>query len=53
MIAEDVVVLSVEEKKCEYVTNSDIECIVNSIASYHVIPKKGLFTTYKAETLVL
>ena len=53
MITKDVVGLSVEEQKCKHVANSDIECVVNSIASHHVIPKKGLFTTYKVETLVL
>ena len=48
MIAEDVVVLSIEEQKCEHVTNNDVEWIVNSAAPYHIIPTKGLFITYKA-----
>jgi len=48
MIAENVVVLSVEEQKCEHVANNNIEWVVDSVASYHVIPRKGLFITYKA-----
>ena len=49
MIAEDVVLLFVEEKKCEHVVNNDVEWVVDSEASHHVILTKGLFTTYKAE----
>ena len=41
--------MSIEEQKCEHVTNNDVEWVVDSIASHHVIPMKGLFTTYKAE----
>ena len=48
MIAEDVVVLSIEEQKCKHVANNDIEWVVDSAAPYHIIPIKGLFTTYKA-----
>ena len=48
MIVENVVVLSVEEQKCEHVANNNVEWVVDSVASYHVIPRKGLFTTYKA-----
>ena len=32
MIAEDVVVLSIEEQKCEHVANNDIEWVVDSAA---------------------
>ena len=48
MIAEDVVLLSIEEQKCEHVANNDVEWVVDSAASYYVIPIKELFTTYKA-----
>ena len=48
VIDEDVVVLSIEEKKCENVTNNDVEWVVDSAAPHHIIPMKGLFTTYKA-----
>ena len=41
-------VLSVEEQKCEHVANNYVEWVVDFAASHHVIPKKGLFTTYKA-----
>ena len=44
---EDVVMLSLEEQKCEHVAKNDVEWIVNSAASHHVIPTKRLFTTYK------
>uniref|UniRef100_A0A7N2MJI7 Cyclic nucleotide-binding domain-containing protein n=1 Tax=Quercus lobata TaxID=97700 RepID=A0A7N2MJI7_QUELO len=48
VIAEDVVVLSIEEQKCEHVANNDVEWVVDSAAPYHIIPTKGLFTTYTA-----
>ena len=48
VIDEDVVVLSIEEKKCENVTNNDVEWVVDSAAPHHIIPMKELFTTYKA-----
>ena len=47
MIDEDVVVLSVEEQKCEHVANNDVEWVVDFSAPHHIIPTKGLFTTYK------
>ena len=47
MITEDVVVLFVQEQKCEHVANNDVEWVVDWAASHHVIPTKGLFTTYK------
>ena len=47
MIAEDVVVLSIEEQKCDHVANNDVEWVVDSAASYQVIPKKGLFIMYE------
>ena len=47
MIAEDVVVLSIEEQKCDHVANNDVDWVVDSAASHHVIPKKGLFIMYK------
>ena len=40
--------LSIEEQKCQHVTNNDVEWVVNFAAPYHIIPTKGLFTTYKA-----
>ena len=39
--------LFLEEQKCEHVAKSDAEWIVDSSVSHHVIPTKGLFTTYK------
>ena len=47
MIAEDVVVLSIEEQKCEHVANNDVEWVVDFAISHHVIPRKWLFTMYK------
>ena len=49
MIAEDVVVLSIEEQKCEHVANNDVEWVVDSASSHCVIPTKELFTTCKVE----
>ena len=40
--------LSLEEQKCEHVAKNDVEWVVDSAVSHHVIPTKGLFTTYKA-----
>ena len=40
--------LSLEEQKCEHVAKNNVEWVVDSAASYHVIPTKRLFTTYKA-----
>ena len=48
MFHENVLILSLEEQKCEHVAKNDVEWIVDSAASHHVIPTKGLFTTYKA-----
>jgi hypothetical protein len=45
---EEVVVLSVQEQKCEHVDNIDDEWVVDSAATHHVIRTKELFTTYKA-----
>ena len=47
MIDEDVVMLSLEQQKCEHVAKNDVEWVVDSATSHHVIPTKGLFTTYK------
>ena len=47
MVAEDVVVLSIEEQKCDHVANNNVEWVVDSVAPYHVIPTKGLFIAYK------
>ena len=40
--------LSLEEQKCKHVAKNDVEWVVDSAASHHVIPTKRLFTTYKA-----
>ena len=48
MIAKDVVVLSIEEQKCDHFANNDVEWVVDSAASHHVILKKGLFIMYKS-----
>ena len=48
MFHENVLRLSLEEQKCEHVAKNDVECVVDSAASHHVIPAKRLFTTYKA-----
>ena len=45
---EDVVMLSLEVQKSEHVAKNDVEWVVDLAASHHVIPTKGLFTTYKA-----
>jgi hypothetical protein len=45
---EEVVVLSVQEQKCEHVDNIDDEWVVDSVATHHVVRTKELFTTYKA-----
>ena len=47
MFHENVLILSLEEQKCEHVAKNDVEWVVDSAASHHVIPTKGLFTTYK------
>ena len=47
MVTEEVVVLTVEEQKCEHVTNNDVEWVVDSATPHHIIPTKGLFTMYK------
>ena len=39
--------LSLEEQKCEHIVKNDVDWVVDSAASHHVIPTKGLFTTYK------
>jgi hypothetical protein len=44
---EEVVVLSVQEQKCEHVDNIDDEWVVDSVATHHVVCTKELFTTYK------
>ena len=46
---EEVVMLSVQEQKCEHVDNNDDEWVVDSAATHHVIRTKELFTTYKVE----
>ena len=48
---EDVLMLSLEEQKCKHVAKNDVECVVDSAASHHVIPTKRLFTIYKASDL--
>ena len=40
--------LSLEVQKSEHVAKNDVEWVVDLAASHHVIPTKGLFTTYKA-----
>ena len=40
--------LSLKEQKFEHVAKNDVEWVVDSAASHHVIPTKSLFTTYKA-----
>ena len=47
MIDEDVVILSLQEQKCVHVAKNNVEWVVDSATSHHVIPTKGLFTTYK------
>ena len=41
-------VLSIKEQKCEHVANNNVEWVVDSASSHHVISTKELFTTYKA-----
>ena len=47
VIDEDVVVLSIEEQKYKRVANNDVEWVIDSAVLHHIIPMKGLFTTYK------
>ena len=47
MIVEEVMVLFIEEQKCEHVANNDVEWVVDLVASHHIIPMKGLCTMYK------
>ena len=47
MFHKDVLMLSFEEQKCKHISKNDVEWVVDSAASHHVIPTKGLFTTYK------
>ena len=44
---EDVLMLFLEEQKCEHVAKNDVEWVVDLATSHHVIPTKRLFTTYK------
>jgi hypothetical protein len=46
---KEVVVLSIQEQKCEHVDNNDDEWVVDSAATHHVVRTKELFTTYKAK----
>ena len=46
---EEVVVLLVQEQKCEHVDNIDDEWVVDSVATHNVVCTKELFTTYKVE----
>ena len=48
MIDENVLMLSIEEQKCEHVANNDVEGVVDSATSHHIILGKRLFTRYKA-----
>ena len=45
---EDVLMLFLEEQKCEHVAKNDVEWVVDSTTSHHVTPTKRLFTTYNA-----
>ena len=47
VIAKDIMVLSIEEQKCEHVVNNNIVW-VGLATSHHVIPTKWLFTVCKA-----
>ena len=42
----EVVIFSVKKKKCEHIANN-VEWVVESTTSDHVIPSKELFATYK------
>ena len=46
---EDVVVtvLFAEEEQCRHVADLFVEWVIDSTASYHVTPKRELFTSYK------
>ena len=48
VIDEDVVVLSIKEQQYKHVANNNVEWVIDSAALHHIIPTKGLFTTYKA-----
>uniref|UniRef100_A0A2N9FFW3 Integrase catalytic domain-containing protein n=1 Tax=Fagus sylvatica TaxID=28930 RepID=A0A2N9FFW3_FAGSY len=48
---EDVVVLSIGEDECCHVADPYDEWVIDSVASYHVTPRKEFFTMYKARNL--
>ena len=45
---EEIVVLSVQEQKCEHIDNNDDELVVDLATTHQVVHTKELFTTYKA-----
>ena len=52
VIDEDVVVLSIEEQKCEYVANNDVEWVVDFAAPTILSLRRGCLLRAKQETLV-
>ena len=50
---EDVLMLSLEEQKCEHVAKNDVEWVVDSAASTMLSPQKGCSPHTKQATLVL
>ena len=53
MIVEDIVVLSIEEQKCEHVVNNDVERVVDFPASLYPYERWGCLPNTKQGTLVL
>ena len=44
MFDEDVLMLSLEEQKCEHVAKKDVKWVVDLVAFHHVISTKRSFT---------
>ena len=47
-ISDNEVTLLCNQEDCCYVAEQDVEWKVDSVASYHYIPKRKYFSTYKA-----
>ena len=45
--------LFVEDLKCEHVVKKDVEWVVDSATSHHIIPTKACLANTKQVTLVL
>ena len=46
--SDNEVTLLCNQKDCCHVAEQDVEWVVDSVTSYHYIPKREYFSTYKA-----